>query len=49
WVQEKEPDIWAQVRQLLLPNDYLGYYLSGIHHTDFTDAAGTLLLDIEYG
>ncbi|MEG3322157.1 xylulokinase [Streptococcus suis] len=49
WVQEKEPEIWAQVRQLMLPKDYLGYYLTGNHHTDFTDAAGTLLLDIENG
>ncbi|MDQ0222043.1 xylulokinase [Streptococcus moroccensis] len=49
WVQEHEPDIWRDVRQLMMPKDYLGYYLTGNYFTDFSDAAGTLLLDIEKG
>lgn len=47
WVQEHEPDIWAQVRQVLLPKDYLRWYLTGQFNMDYSDAAGTLLLDIE--
>ncbi|MET3556988.1 xylulokinase [Streptococcus rupicaprae] len=47
WVQENEPDIWQRARQILLPKDYLSFYLTGDYHTDFSDAAGTLLLDIE--
>lgn len=47
WVQENEPELWSQVRHLMLPKDYLGFYLTGNYHTDFSDAAGTLLLDIE--
>lgn len=46
WVQENEPEIWARVRKLMLPKDYLGFYLTGEYHTDYSDAAGTLLLDI---
>lgn len=49
WVQENEPELWAHVRHLMLPKDYLGFYLTGQYHTDFSDAAGTLLLDIEQG
>ncbi|WP_161980544.1 xylulokinase [Streptococcus sp. S784/96/1] len=47
WVQENEPEVWSKVRQLMLPKDYLGFYLTGNYHTDLSDAAGTLLLDVE--
>lgn len=47
WVQENEPDIWENIDKFLLPKDYLGYRLTGNLQTDYSDAAGTLLLDIE--
>ncbi|GAB2025167.1 xylulokinase [Lactovum odontotermitis] len=47
WLQENEPAIWARVKHIMLPKDYLGLYLTGNIHSDFSDAAGTLLLDIE--
>lgn len=46
WLQENEPEVWAKVRKIMLPKDYLGLYLTGNIHTEFSDAAGTLLLDI---
>lgn len=49
WVQENEPDIWQQVRHMMLPKDYLGYCLTGVLFTDKSDAAGTLLFDVEAG
>ena len=47
WIQENEPEIWDNVRHMLLPKDYLGYWMTGTMHTDYSDAAGTLLLDVE--
>ncbi|MHC5248642.1 xylulokinase [Enterococcus sp. LJL90] len=47
WVQENEPEIWQQVRHLMLPKDYLGYWLTDTIHMDYSDATGTLLLDIK--
>lgn len=47
WLQENEPENWAKVRYMMLPKDYLGLWLTGTFATDFSDAAGTLLLDIE--
>ena len=47
WVQEQEPAIWEQVAHILLPKDYLTLWLTGKYSMDFSDAAGTLLLDIE--
>ncbi|TLQ39865.1 xylulokinase [Ruoffia tabacinasalis] len=46
WIQENEPNVWEQVDKILLPKDYLGLYLTGNTYTDYSDAAGTLLLDI---
>lgn len=47
WLQENEPEIWKKVAQIMLPKDYLGLWLTGKSHTEYSDAAGTLLLDIE--
>ncbi|MFL2124420.1 xylulokinase [Marinilactibacillus psychrotolerans] len=46
WVQEKEPEIWNRVKHILLPKDYLSFYMTGHYYTDYSDAAGTLLLDL---
>ena len=32
----------------MLPKDYLAYVLSGVHCTDYSDASGMLLLDVEH-
>lgn len=47
WVKENEPEIWEQAAQFLLPKDYLGFYLTGNKQMEYSDAAGTLLLEVE--
>src|SRR5207244_3425725 len=46
WVQRHEPDVWARVRHVLLPKDYVRYRMSGEHAIDVADASGTLMLDV---
>jgi xylulokinase len=46
WVQAHEPEVFAQVRTVLLPKDYLRLLLSGEKVSDPSDAAGTLWLDV---
>lgn len=46
WLKQYEPDIFEKTRVFLLPKDYLRYRLTGQIHMDYSDAAGTLLLDI---
>ncbi|MCL1924812.1 MAG: xylulokinase [Defluviitaleaceae bacterium] len=46
WVKENEPEIWAKTKHFLLPKDYLAYFLTGNKSMDYSDAAGTLMLDI---
>ena len=42
WLRRHEPDIFARVRHVLLPKDYVRLQLTGELATDVTDASGTL-------
>lgn len=46
WVKNHEPEIFARVRRVLLPKDYLRLRLTGESISDMSDAAGTLWLDV---
>ena len=48
WMREQEPDQFARIRKIMLPKDYINYRLTGVHCTDYSDASGTLLLDVEH-
>ncbi|WEX77080.1 xylulokinase [Sinorhizobium numidicum] len=45
WVRENEPEIFAEVRWILLPKDYLRLWLTGEHMSEMSDSAGTSWLD----
>jgi xylulokinase len=47
WLREHEPQHYAHVRRLLLPKDYIRLQLTGEYASDASDAAGTLLLDLQ--
>ena len=47
WMQKNEPELWARVRKIMLPKDYLAFRLSGSFCTDYSDASGMLLLDVK--
>lgn len=46
WVEENEPEIFAKVAKVLLPKDYLRYWLTGDYVGDMSDSAGTSWLDV---
>lgn len=45
WFQTHAPELWRQVRSVLLPKDYLRWRMTGVKATDPSDGAGALLLD----
>lgn len=47
WVQQNEPQRYAQVRHILLPKDYIRYRLTGEYGMDKADGSGTLLFDLK--
>ncbi|WP_430474112.1 xylulokinase [Thalassospira lucentensis] len=47
WLKKHEPDLFAKIKTILLPKDYIRFCLSGDKVTEMSDAAGTLWLDEE--
>ncbi len=48
WMRENEPENFQKIVKIMLPKDYLVYKMTGVHATDYSDASGMLLLDVQY-
>jgi xylulokinase len=48
WVKQHEPEIFARIRHILCPKDYVRYRLTGEFAIDVQEASGTLLLDVTH-
>jgi xylulokinase len=46
WLRRHEPDVYARIRHILLPKDYVRLRLTGERAIDAADASGTLLFDV---
>jgi xylulokinase len=46
WLRRHQPKVFARVRTVLLPKDYVNFRLTGGLHGDVSDASGTLLFDV---
>ena len=47
WLKKHKPEIFKQIKHILLPKDYIRFKLTGNYATDYSDASGMLLLDIQ--
>lgn len=47
WLRKNEEQNFARTAKIMLPKDYLAYKLTGKFATDYSDASGTLLLDVK--
>jgi D-xylulose kinase len=46
WLKEQEPENYARLQTVLLPHDYLNYWLTGERKTECGDASGTAYFDV---
>src|SRR5215471_21422473 len=46
WLKEHEPKNYQRLATVLLPHDYLNFWLTGQRVMEFGDASGTALLDV---
>ncbi len=46
WMKKYEPDNFSKIAHILLPHDYLNYWLTGEFSADYGDASGTGLFDV---
>lgn len=47
WLKRNEPENYAKLATVLLPHDYLNYYLTGNKVMEYGDASGTALMDVK--
>ena len=46
WIKENEPDNYKKICTILLPHDYINFYLTGVKRMEYGDASGTGLLNV---
>lgn len=46
WLARHEAEVFARVAKVLLPKDYLAWWLTGVMGSEMSDAAGTAWLDV---
>jgi xylulokinase len=47
WVKDRQPDVWSRVARILVAKDFIKFKLTGQMVTDYAEASGTLLFDVE--
>ncbi len=46
WIKNNEPDNWAKAKRILFAKDYVRHRLTGDYVTDYIEAEGSMLFDI---
>jgi xylulokinase len=46
WLKRREPENFARLALILLPHDYLNFYLTGQARMEYGDASGTALMNV---
>ncbi|MEQ1839573.1 MAG: xylulokinase [Verrucomicrobiales bacterium] len=46
WLKQNEPDHFRRVRSVLLPHDYINFWLTGVKRMEYGDASGTGILNV---
>ncbi len=47
WVKNNQPDVYRRVHKVLQSKDYAAFLLTGVFATDYSDASGTQVFDLE--
>jgi xylulokinase len=46
WLKRHQPDLFAKIDKIMLPHDYLNYWLTGEFVTEYGDASGTGYMNV---
>jgi len=46
WIKDNEPKIWAKVKKVLFAKDFVRHFFTGDYVTDYIEAEGSMMFDI---
>lgn len=46
WIKQNEPENFAKITSILLPHDYINFWLSGVKRMEYGDASGMGILNV---
>lgn len=46
YIKKSEPELWEKVRYIFFEKDYIRYYLTGVFCTDYIEAEGSMLFNL---
>lgn len=46
WIKNNEPENWAKVKRIMFAKDYVRHVLTGDYATDYIEAEGSMLFDV---
>ncbi|MBQ9914825.1 MAG: xylulokinase, partial [Clostridia bacterium] len=46
WIKNNEPESWARVKKILFAKDYVRHQLTGDYVTDYIEAEGSMMFDV---
>ncbi len=46
WIKQREPENFSRVKTVLLPHDYINFWLTGVKRMEYGDASGTGMMDV---
>ncbi|MBO4356404.1 MAG: hypothetical protein J5850_06090 [Clostridia bacterium] len=49
WIRQNKPDLFKRIKHVAFEKDYLRFLLTGVWCTDYIEAAGSMLFDVNEG
>lgn len=46
WLKKNKPELYKKLAHIMLPHDYMNFFLTGEYTADFGDASGTAFFDV---
>ncbi len=46
WLKKNKPELYARLAHIMLPHDYMNFFLTGEYTAEYGDASGTAFLDV---
>ena len=47
WIKNNEPENWSKVKKIMFAKDYVRHCLTGDYVTDYIEAEGSMMFDID--